>query len=199
MSTTHHTVEDIAIMRVLPNMTVYSPADGPTAVWVAKAQCGMDGPSYVRLDRGGVPDLYAIDMNWDAGVCMACPGMGTTIISTGMMVHTALKAADRMERGMVIDVHRLKPLNSSLLLGLLGGCDKVVTLEEHQINGGLGGAVAEMFADYDVKLPLLRLAVPDRFSFELGGREEIHKACGLDVASVVKRINEWGPGAAGGG
>ena len=196
MSTTHHTVEDITIMRVLPNMTVYSPSDGYVAAAVADFQAALPGPSYVRLDRGGLPDLHLQGDYYGSGVSVLEPGtdfLNISIISTGMMCATALKVSEVLGGAQVLDVHRLKPLNTQLLLTLLAEADRVVTLEEHQLNGGLGSIVAEAFVDYGASrlMPLLRIGVPDRFSFELGGREEIHKAIGLDVDSVVRRIKEW--------
>lgn len=194
MSTTHHLVEDIAIMRVLPNMTVYSPADGPTAEFVANEQVFSRGPSYARLDRGGVPDiceLGSFDKDRGFRTTYYRSNAPLTIVSTGYMTHTAMKVAEQIEAS-VIDVFRLKPLDPAFECNVTG-CLQLVTLEEHQINGGLGSIVVERMNDIGLNTKVLRLAVPDRFSFELGGREEIHKACGLDVDSVVKRIKEWKP------
>jgi transketolase len=187
MSLSHHCVEDIAIIRALPNMTVWSPADGTTAAAIADFQYALPGPSYVRLDRGGVEDLYGKDrlgIEGPCGMITTLRGEGITIVATGVMVHQARQVAIKLGRTKVIDAFCLKPFNSDWLTTCLaaypgpynvaltpeGNVSKrgVVTLEEHQINGGLGTIVAEAFADHGIKLPLLRIAVPDSFTFEMG-------------------------------
>lgn len=201
MSTTHHCVEDIAIMRALPRMRVWSPADGETAAFVARWSVKDPRPSYVRLDRGGIPDLYQnLEQfgdgfqvpRWDAHATAGVPF--TALIATGVMVHRALEVADRIPGLRVIDAFRLKPFDVKTFRELVGGARSLVTLEEHQLAGGLGGIVAETLADNEMIIPLLRIGVNDTFSFELGGRAEIQKARGLDLESIVRRITEWGAG-----
>lgn len=195
MGPTHHTAEDIAIMRSLPNLDIWSPADGKTAEAVANAVCDSPNPSYVRLDRGGLPELgnsSEIDTEYGLEVVKAEAGDSMIILSTGVMTHQALKVAEKLGNCCVIDVFRLKPLCPDYLLGLIhNDINYVVTLEEHRLPGGLGSIVAEIFADEEVLQPLLRLGAEDRFVFELGGREVIWKQMGLDVDSIVKRIKEW--------
>lgn len=202
MCVTHHNVEDIAIMRSLPNMTVYGPADGVTATAVAKIVAQKDDPTYVRLDRGGIPDLYAGFMcdEWQPhmvgtfadGLLQLRDGTGIGIIATGIMVHEAFKAAHLLGGAAVYDYFRLNPRHPNLHKLLdHDGITNVVTLEEHQLNGGLGSIVAETFADTGWHRPLLRLGVPNCFTFDLGGREVIWRKYGLDAASVARRIKEW--------
>lgn len=193
MSTTHHTAEDIAIMRALPDLHIYSPADSPTAAAVADYIVDSNTPNYVRLDRGGLPDLHA-NRYLDPSVGIVGPyssGDETAIISTGVMVHTALEVAAELCNIKVIDIYRLKPLNWQLLLNHLDRVKRVVTLEEHRLPGGLGSIISELFHDKEITLPLLRIGAEDRFAFELGGREVIWKAMKIDKDSVVKRIKEW--------
>ncbi len=195
MCVTHHNVEDVSIMRALPNLTIFSPADGVTAEVVADFTADMNTPSYVRLDRGGVDNIYGqcSETRGSQGLSHIRVGKSPVcIISTGIMVHEALKVAEHFDFN-VIDAFRLKPFNSKLLLKILSsfGAERVITLEEHQLNGGLGSIVAETFVDNNILVPLLRVGIQDRFSFEMGGREELWRVNGLDFDSVVNKINSW--------
>lgn len=189
---THHTVEDIAIMRALPNIEIYSPADGVTASAIADYLATSKKPSYVRLDRGGMENIY------DPYTMVAAQGFskigndvnGLAIISTGIMTHQALKIAQQVNSS-VIDVWKLKPIHEGFLQNSIWSCSNVVTLEEHRAQGGLGSIISEIFTDNHIKTPLLRIAAEDRFAFELGGRDIVWKNMRLDVPSVVKRIKEW--------
>ncbi len=192
MSVSHHQVEDIAIVRALPNMRIFSPSDGYAAAAMAHETVTKPGPTYVRLDRGGVPDVGPVS-SLETTTGFRTPIYRSeapiTIVTTGFMVHTAMKVAGQIY-ATVIDLFRLKPL-SDTFVSTIAGTQFVVTLEEHQLDGGLGSIISEMLADVGFKKRLLRIAVPNQFTFDLGGRELIHKKYGLDAESVVKRINEW--------
>ncbi len=196
MGPTHHTVEDIAIMRCLPNMQIYSPCDGVTAELIGHITAEMTGPCYVRLDRGGVPDIYKDTPLRSRGMSCVKANESTltsvpVIISTGIMTHQALKVAEQVDVE-ILDVFCLKPFNWIFLHDYLYANNGVITLEEHQLAGGLGSIVADFIAcGMKEKIPLLRIGVPDKFTFRLGGREEIWKEHGLDVDSIVRRIQEW--------
>jgi transketolase C-terminal domain/subunit len=111
------------------------------------------------------------------------------------MTHTALEvAATLADRGIeagVVDLFRLKPVNVEVLLELIAPCERVVTLEEHLLAGGIGSIVAEILADHGVMKPLLRIGQDDRFVFDLGGREAIWRRYGLDEENVTRRIREF--------
>jgi transketolase len=111
------------------------------------------------------------------------------------MVHQAIKVSDTLdELGMavgVIDLHRLKPVNTELLFTYLRGVRRVVTLEEHLLAGGMGSAIAEIFVDEGVTTPMLRIGQDDRFVFDYGGREVIWEKYGLDVQGITGRILNW--------
>ncbi len=161
------------------------------------------GPSYVRLDRGGLDDLYDLNPTarkqwhneihvprWDMYATAGRPA--TALISTGAMVHTALKVADSFPNARVLDVFQIKPLKwKNMLKPTLENVERIVTIEEHQLAGGLGSIVAEMLADEGSHVPMLRIGVPDSFTFDMGGREIIQQKYGLDVDSIVKRIQKW--------
>lgn len=194
MGPTHHTVEDIAIMRVLPNMTIYSPADGSTAAAIVDKMVVMQSPSYIRLDRGGLKDLYSPKINLIPGFITPKGGheASTKIVATGIMVHQGYEVCKELPDCSVVDIHRLKPVDDCLLLSYLThDTERIVILEEHLLAGGLGSIIAELFVDNNVKLPLLRIGVPDCFTFDMGGRDVIWQKYGLDVDSIVRRIKEW--------
>lgn len=200
MGPTHHTMEDIAVMRVFPNLKIYSPCDAFTAKALANIMHEDKAPIYVRFDRAGVPDLYAgVDTKEFIAEGLTRPRIGkdkVAIISTGRMVHNALAVAEELKssKGVdptVIDIFRLKPINIPLLLELVKNYDKVVTYEEHFLAGGLGSAILEILNDNGVQKPVLRIGQGDRFVFDMGGRQEIWRLYGLDPSAVTKRIGQW--------
>jgi transketolase len=191
MGPTHATVEDVSVMRCLPNLTIWSPSDNVTAAAVANLSVELEGPSYVRLDRGGLADLYEEGFGFRHGLSiLRSGGSGIAIISTGAIVHSVLRVAEELD-ATVVDVFSIKPFNTAALLSSLGFARKIVVVEEHQLAGGLGSIVAETLADAGVQKPLLRIGVPDKFTFQLGGRQEILKTFGLDANSLLARIREW--------
>jgi transketolase len=121
-------------------------------------------------------------------------GKDLTIISTGYMVSRAYQVAQELTKSgiesSVIDLYRLKPINEGDLINvvLLG---PVVTLEEHFLSGGIGSIVAEIMADNNIRQPLKRFGVPDGYSFKYGGREQLHRECGLDAETITKEIMRW--------
>jgi len=196
MGPTHHTVEDISCMRTLPNLVIYCPADSVTAAALARISYENSSPQYIRFDRAGIPELYGDrDVNFEDGLVLTKEGKDIYIVATGVMVHQALKVAERLGgRGVetgVIDLFRLKPINKELLFNYLDGVKKVVTLEEHLLVGGMGSAIAEILVDEGIPISLLRIGQGDRFVFDLGGREAIWEKYGLDVAGITNRISEW--------
>ncbi|MFQ5771505.1 MAG: transketolase C-terminal domain-containing protein, partial [bacterium] len=196
MGPTHHTVEDISIMRALPNMVIYSPADAPTAAALARISYKNPSPQYIRFDRAGLPDLYnGQAINVKEGIIHIRKGKHLNIIATGIMVHQALKVADRLEKNGIsvglIDLCRLKPINQRLLFEYLKDVERIVTLEEHLLAGGMGSAIVEILVDAGVYKPTLRIGQDDRFVFDLGGREVIWEKYGLDVEGITNRISNW--------
>lgn len=196
MGPTHHTVEDLTIMRALPNMTVHSPADSYCAEALAEISYRNPGPQYIRFDRAGVPEIYGDGkFNFADGVLLTRPGGPLALVATGIMVHQAIKVADELAKvgvqARVIDLCRIKPVNTERLFEYLKGAERVVTMEEHLLAGGLGGLMAEIFADNDYRLPLLRIGQNDRYVFDNGGREVIWEKYGLDVRSMTDRILRW--------
>ncbi len=197
MGPSHHTVEDISIMRALPNLDIYNPCDGVSAAELVDTVHQSRRPTYVRFDRAGLPAVHSagtIDVH--SGLHVLRTGADLTILTTGVMVHNALQVADQLREGWglevgVVDMFRLKPVNSALLLKHLERTRQVLTLEEHLLAGGLGSIVAEIFVDADFRRPLLRVGQDDKFVFEYGGRQAIWEEYGLDVPGVTRKAVQW--------
>lgn len=187
----HQSVEDIAIMRVLPNMTILCPADAVETRHAVKAAIEHEGPVYLRLGRLGVPALYdAEDYSFELGKGVTISdGSDVTIIATGMMVHAALEAVSLLRKdgitARVIDIHTIKPLDNELIIKAAIQTGAVVTAEEHSVIGGLGGAVAELLAE-NCPVPVLRVGVQDKFG-KSGKPEKLLELYGLTAADIAEK------------
>ena len=189
---THHTTEDIAIMRCLPNITILNVTDNTMASACAEIAYKSKAPLYIRLDREPFQVLYKKNEDFSKGMSCLREGKDLCIIATGNMVHKALEVVSILEKYSikvaVVDLYRLKPINVKTLLKFIEQSEKIVTLEEHLINGGLGSIIAEVLVDNNVTIPLKRIAIPDKYCYTYGGRECIRKTIGLDTNGVVKTI-----------
>lgn len=192
---THHTTEDISIMRALPNIVILNSTDNIMASKCAEIAVNSKDPIYVRLDREPLPDLYDKNETFKDGVHCFKEGTDVCIVATGNMVHKALEVAKLLKKqsidAAVVDVYRIKSVNKNLLVKHIKKSKKVVSLEEHLLDGGLGSIVAEIIADDNINIPLKRLAIPDKYCYTYGGREAIRKTIGLDTKSVEKSIIEF--------
>lgn len=189
---THQALEDIAVMRSLPNMTVLSPCDeNQTKLATISAIKQIDGPCYIRYGREPVPNFTDPDDNFIVGKAkLLRKGKDISIIATGSMVYTALMVADELEKigisASVLNIHTIKPIDSEAIIKAAQKTKKIVSLEEHQIFGGLGSAVAEVLSqNYPVKLKII--GMPDCFG-ESGNPEELLKKYGLDPKSIFEKI-----------
>lgn len=189
---THHATQDIAIMRALPEITILNPADPTMAAAAAQIAYKSRLPVYVRIDKGKIPLLYDSNEKFSDGLALLKPGRDLVIAATGLMVHQALKIADELAKcsmdAGVIDVYRLKPMNENLFISYIEKTNRVVTLEEHSIVGGLGSAVSEILCDRGKFLPLKRIAITEKSCVGYGDREWMHAYYGLDIQSICKTI-----------
>ena len=165
---THQCNEDIALMRTIPGMTVICPADGEEARAAVEAAINYVGPVYLRFGRAAVPYLYAgkdYKFEMGKGIVLA-EGKDVTIVATGLMVHLALEARELLKAegidAEVINIHSIKPIDDELLARSAAKTGAVVTAEEHNIIGGLGGAVCESLASA-CPVPVVRVGVEDKF------------------------------------
>lgn len=191
---THQGLEDIALMRVLPNMVVLSPCDYLEAKKATLAAAKHKGPVYIRLHRSETPIMTTQQTPFEIGRAQVMVhGHDVTIISTGPMLYQALEAAKLLNEvhnitAEVINCHTIKPLDSETILSSAAKTRRVVTVEEHQINGGLGGAVAELLSEH-TPVPLKRVGIQDKFG-ESGKPEELLEKYGLGMLHVVIAARE---------
>lgn len=189
----HQSIEDIALMRTLPNMTVLVPADAVATKILVRAAAALEGPVYLRLGRMAVPVLYDGRARLVPGRAHVWrEGRDLTLVATGLMVSVALEAADLLEREGyrvgVMDVHTIKPLDVEALVRAARASGAVVTLEEHTVIGGLGSAVAEALSEY-YPVPVKRIGLPDTFG-ESGKPRELMEKYGLTARHAVAAARE---------
>jgi transketolase len=195
----HQGTEDIAIMRVLPNMAVLVPADAGQAAAAVAAAYGHKGPVYIRTTRPDTPDFTrSLDSARDDGceigkAYVYRTGRDITICACGIQVWDSLMVADELAReGIeceVINVSSIKPLDDKTIIESAKKTGKVITIEDHQITGGMGSAIAELLSE---KYPLLvkRVGIMNRFGIS-GEWEEVYQKIGLDQASLKKAVVDW--------
>jgi len=194
---THHATEDIAVMRAMSGMKIYSPSDANMSAALVETITNLSGPQYIRLDRGKYPIKHAIGNSIKNGfsVWNESSKPKIAIISTGGMFHRALAVSDVLSAdgvdSLAIDLYQLKPLQPEVLGQVLKKCKAVVTLEEHTQNGGVGSIVAELIADENLMLPLKRVAIKDEQLYAYGARENLHLDRGLDVGSAVDGVKDF--------
>lgn len=185
----HQTFEDIALMRILPDMTVISPADAVSAKILLREEFEREGSAYIRLGRSGVPVVYSEDADIRIGkAAVLREGSDVAIIATGIMVAEALSAAETLAgegiSARVIDMHTIKPLDEEAIISAASECKGIVTAEEHSVIGGLGGAVAEVTAS---KCPCRIAMVGQHDCFgESGKPAELLKKYGMTADDIVK-------------
>ena len=188
---THAAIEDVSIMRALPNMTVVQPADAVSARAVARASLDFTGPLYIRLHRNPVPDIYTDDYVFEFGKARRVIDYGTdlTLISSGILLAKALQAAEALAKiGIkvrVLDMATVKPLDTEAVLSAAEETGAIMTIEDHTVLGGLGAAVAETVVQHD-PVPMCLVGIQDRFG-ESGDPELIYKDHGMDTESVIQK------------
>jgi transketolase len=188
---THQALEDIALMRVLPHMTVIAPCDSLEAERATIAIASTPGPAYIRLAREKTPVITTPDTPFILGKAQVYrSGKHVTIVATGTMVYHALMAAEMLARDYrveaeVINAAVIKPLDSSTIVASARKTGAVLTAEEHQVAGGLGGAVAELLGE-QCPVPISRVGMMDRFG-ESGQPDELMEHFGLTAPHIVRR------------
>ena len=191
----HQCNEDIALMRTIPGMVVLNPADDVEAKAAVKAAIEYEGPVYLRFGRLAVPvinDPATYQFEIGKGITMK-EGKDVTIIATGLEVSESLEAAKMLEAdgisAEVINIHTIKPLDEALVVASAKKTGKVVTVEEHSVIGGLGGAVAEVLAE-QAPTKMLRIGVNDTFG-ESGPAKALIEKYGLDAKSIYEKVKGW--------
>lgn len=186
---THQGIEDIGIYRTIANTTVVSPADAVATDALLRAIVEHQGPVYFRLGRAPVPVIYSPEFCFEIGRAVALrTGDDVTLIAVGLMVHTALEAAELLARdgiqARVLDCHTVKPLDQAAVIQAAEETGAIVTVEDHLVNGGLGSAVAEVLVE-SRPVPLRRIGLRDTFG-ESGTMDELFDKYGLSAPHIAE-------------
>lgn len=188
----HHTVEDISALRALPYMAILSPCDGVEVTQVVRAMAEHEGPVYLRLARVSVPHLHGDGYRFRMGkLDRLAEGSDVTLFATGDLVHLALEArsvlADQGVRARVVNVPCLKPLESEEVAAQGADTLGAVTIEDHNVLGGLGGIISEIYSGSICK-PVLRVGIPDVFT-ESDDCEKLRKKVGISIDSIENCVH----------
>lgn len=194
LGATHHSMEDIAILRTLPNMHIVCPADPVEVRLAVKDALRLGRPTYIRLGKKGEPVIHETDPDFKIGRGITVrDGSDVAILSVGNMLASALKCAEQMQQkgvsAKVVSLHTVKPLDDLLLSALFTEQKLVVVLEEHGLIGGAGSAVLEWGSAKRVDLSkLICIGGPDRFLFACGDQEEARAMLGLTPGKITQQI-----------
>ncbi len=187
----HQMIEDLALMRVLPNMTVLAPSDATQTGKIVELMAESKGPMYARVGRANAPIIYKEkelkDLKIGKGITVE-DGSDVSIIACGTMVEPALDARKRLKKSgisaRIIDMHTIKPLDVDLVKKCAKETNAIITAEEHSIIGGLGSAVAEIIADNNIPIKFKRMGVPDKFA-ESGEPKDLLEKYKLNEKHIV--------------
>ena len=188
---THQMLEDIGMMRSIPNMTVISPSDDTQTKWAIKEISKINGPVYVRLSRVATPVIYDENAKFEIGKsCQIGKGVDATIFATGVTVSEAIKAKEMLEKegiyARVIDMYSLKPIDKDMIIKSAKETKMLISVEDHSIIGGLGTAIADVLAqEYPAKL--IKLGVHDSFG-KSGKANELMNYFKIDADAIVEEI-----------
>lgn len=193
---THNCIADLALYRAIPNLLIEVPADAAQCAKAIRASFTYEGPMVIRIDRGGSPQVYA-DGDYDYAFGKAIetlPGKDVTLVSAGSSVYWSMMAAKKLREAcgisaQVLDMHTIKPMDTETLLRCAKETGNVVTVEEHSINGGLGGAVAEVLLEAGFSGKFKRVGLPDEFAV-LGDTDQVYRYYGMDPEGIARTVKE---------
>ena len=191
---THQSYDNIAAVRGIANTTIVEPFDGMQLRQMIPALLDLDGPVYLRYDRAVAPCFYGDDYRYQLGRAdILRKGSDVTLISSGIMLTQCLEAAQILkENGIearVLNMHTIKPIDQEAIIQAARETRGIITVENHNIIGGLGSAVAEVLAE-NYPAPMRRIGIRDRFG-EVGNRAYLRQCLGIDTGDIVKAAMEW--------
>ena len=190
---THQMLEDLSLMRSIPNMTVLCTSDDVQTRWAIKEMAKIDGPVYIRLARVATPVIYDENQKFEIGKMVQIgDGTAATVFATGVEVAEALKAKEELEKEniniRVVDVHTIKPIDREMIIKCARETKKLITIEDHSIIGGLGTAVCEVLSEeYPTKV--VRMGMQDKFG-KSGKAEQLLKYFKLDSEAIIEKVKE---------
>ena len=188
---THQMIEDLSLMRTLPNMTVLSVSDDTQTKWAVEEISKIEGPVYLRLARLSTPSIYEENQKFEIGKAVQIgEGTDATVFATGVTVAEAIKAQEELkEQGInirVVDIHTIKPIDKNMIIKCAKETKKLISVEDHNIIGGLGSAISEVLTEnYPVKLA--RLGINDTFG-KSGKAEELMEYFRIDSEAIKKAV-----------
>jgi transketolase len=194
LGTTHHSCEEMGMLRLLPGLSVLAPADAFEVEMTLAAALRHDGPVYIRIGKKGEPAVHSAATPWQIGDTVSMrEGTDIAVLSTGTLLQESLHTADVLAaRGLsvsVLSMPTVKPLNTAMLSDVFSRHRLVVTVEEHSILGGLGGSVAEWLCDQPRSVAsLLRIGTPDAFLHRNGEQEHAREVLGLTPAAMADQM-----------
>lgn len=188
---THQMLEDIAMMRTLPNLKVFSPSDDIETKFIIKEISKLNGPCYVRLSRLATPVIYDENEKFEIGKAKQIgKGQDATIFATGVCVSESLKAKEELEKQgiyvRVVDIHTIKPIDKDTIIKCAKETKKLITVEDHNIIGGLGSAICEVLAE-EFPAKVTRLGINDTFG-KSGNAVVLMKYFGIDSEAIIKAV-----------
>ena len=190
---THQMLEDISLMRTLPNMTVLSPADDTETRWAIEEASKIVGPVYIRLSRLDTPIIYDENQKFELGKAVQIgDGKDATIIATGVTVIEAIKAKEELDKvGIdvrVLDIHTIKPIDKEAIINAAKETNKIITIEDHNIIGGLGSAVCEVLSEnYPTKV--IRMGIKDTFG-KSGKAEKLMEYFKITYKDIIEEVKK---------
>jgi len=194
LGTTHHVTEDVAVMRALPNMAVVAPGDPAEAALATRATAEWSGPCYLRLGRTKDPQVHQTTPDFQMGKAIKLrEGRDITLIASGVVLYNTVLAAQQLvQQGVesrVLSMHTIKPLDKVAVLSAATETGTTVTIEEHNIIGGLGSAVAEVLAEENKSnVVFMRMGIPDEFCTQVGSQAYLRELYSLSVEGIVSSV-----------
>lgn len=191
-ASSHHGTNDLAVMRILPEIIILNPCDAISALRSAQIAYGTKSPIYIRIDKGVLPNIYQKTDNFNDGFKIVKQLSKINIVSTGYMTHQAIQIAEKLvKRGLkvgVVDLFKIKPVGGKFINEVVEKSKLMITLEENSRIGGIGTVISEIITDNNLPVRLKILGVEDKQFSAFGSREWFHKINKIDVKSVVSQI-----------
>lgn len=188
LGVSHHATEDVSIMRSLPNMRICCPSSDSDAYNATQQLASLSGPSYLRLEKLGVDNCHSEEFNIGSARLLKSNQSEVLLVSLGSLISEVLEASEQVSVD-VLELHTPKPINKLCLGEILKKYRTIITVEEHQVIGGIGSVIAEFISDINLNVKLIRLGIDDMLISEVGDQEYLRKVIGIDSSSIIQVVN----------